>query len=177
GLPARHLIDVEVRAQFTAPHLEARERRRVDDLVDVVPQLGPAERGARQLAAVDLIPVEHRLVVTPPVEVPTRGPEELVDEAVHLLIGGAPVEVAAGILAVAVERDGGEVDERRAHQAGHTPMMMAMITSVTSSWAQFSTVSPAGRRSNWSWVMKRAAVKPAHRITAVSTAFQKKLPP
>src|SRR5690606_41381427 len=88
-----------------------------------------------------------------------------------------PTRRSSDLLAVVVERDGREVDERPAHQAGHTPMMIAITTSVTSSCAQLRIVSPAGRRSNWSCVTKRAAVNPAHRITAVSTVFQKKLPP
>jgi hypothetical protein len=62
-------------------------------------------------------------------------------------------------------------------QAGQTPMMIAMITMVTNSWATLSTVSPVGRPSNASCVMKRAAVNPAQRMMAVSRALTKKLPP
>src|SRR5690606_3583480 len=99
------------------------------------------------------------------------------DEAVHLLVRGAPVESTVGVFAVVVERDGREVDERSGHHAGHTPMMTAIATSVTSSCAQLRIARPTGRRSDWSRVMQRAAVEPAHRIRAVSTVFQKKLPP
>src|SRR5690606_9290631 len=116
--------------------------------VDVAPQLRPVGRRARQFGGIHLVPVEHRLVVAPAVEVQPGGAEELVDEGVHLVVGGAPVEAARRVFAMAVERDGAEVDERPTHQAGHTPMMTPMTTSVTSWWAQLSTVSPTGRRSN-----------------------------
>src|SRR3546814_16259690 len=52
-----------------------------------------------------------------------------------------------------------------------------MTSTVTSPWAMFSTVSEDGRPSNASWVMKRAAVKPAHSTTAVTIAIQKYPPP
>lgn len=61
--------------------------------------------------------------------------------------------------------------------AGHTPMISAITSTVTSSCVTFSTVSCHGRLSNWSWVTKRAAVNPAQRISVVSSAFTKKLPP
>ena len=54
---------------------------------------------------------------------------------------------------------------------GQTPMMSAMTSRVTSSCAMFSTVSDDGRPSNTSWVMNRAAVKPAQRMAAVPSAL------
>ena len=64
----------------------------------------------------------------------------------------------------------GCADPEEADDQGHD-------RNVTSSCTMFSTVSPAGRPSKASWVTNRAAVKPAQRITAVSTVFQRKLPP
>lgn len=49
-------------------------------------------------------------------------------------------------------------------------MMTAITSTVTSSCAMLMSVSVEGRPSNASWVMKRAAVKPAHRMTPVLTA-------
>ncbi len=61
--------------------------------------------------------------------------------------------------------------------AGHTPMMIAMTTSVTSSCAMLSRVSPLGRLSKASWVMNRAAVKPAQSTIAVTIVAHRKPPP
>ena len=72
------------------------------------------------------------------------------------------------------ERSPGDGRRRQTVPAGgHTPMMIAIISDVTSSCAMFITVSDDGRPSNTSCVMKRAAVKPAHRITAVPTAISR----
>ena len=57
------------------------------------------------------------------------------------------------------------------------PMMSAMTSTVTSSCAMFMVVRPAGRPSKASCVMKRAAVKPAQRVAAVSRAPTRKPPP
>jgi hypothetical protein len=56
-------------------------------------------------------------------------------------------------------------------------MMTAITSTVTSSCAMFITVSAVGLPSNASCVMKRAAVNPAQRITAVPSAPSRKLPP
>ena len=56
-------------------------------------------------------------------------------------------------------------------------MMIAITSTVTSSCAMFSTVSDDGLPSNASWVMKRAAVNPAHSVTAVTIADHRKPPP
>src|SRR5690606_4776868 len=56
---------------------------------------------------------------------------------------------------------------------GHTPMMIAITSTVTSSCAMFSVVSFVERPSKASCVMNRAAVNPAHNVTPVTTADQK----
>ena len=56
-------------------------------------------------------------------------------------------------------------------------MMSAITSTVTSSCAMFMTVSAVGRPSNASWVMKRAAVNPAHSVAPVTTAPHSQLPP
>ncbi|MNI96320.1 hypothetical protein D3C73_1547400 [compost metagenome] len=56
-------------------------------------------------------------------------------------------------------------------------MITAITTTVTSSCAMFSVVSFVDRPSKASCVMKRAAVNPAHSVTAVTTALQKNAPP
>jgi hypothetical protein len=53
---------------------------------------------------------------------------------------------------------------------GHTPKSSAITTSVTSSCAMFMIESDEGRPANASYVMKRAAVRPAQRMTVVKKA-------
>ena len=124
-----------------------------------------------------MVPLKPRMV--PGVEL-VRLDRHLADrEVVALQFGAVDREGVAGDGTPAqpgVPQVTGEDGVDHAPAGGHTPMMIAMMTMVTNSWARFRTVSPLGRRSNASWVIMRAAVKPAHRMMPVSTAFQKKLP-
>ena len=87
------------------------EGGRVDDLVGRPPERREVLDGLRLVGGVDGVPGGHHLVHPAPEQLGADLPLELVDEAMHLRVGHAPVELAVRIRDIPVERRDPGVDQ------------------------------------------------------------------
>jgi hypothetical protein len=107
-----HHIGVEVPLEARAPGVHVREGAQVDDLLCGAPQLAvlahvvrlPGERHR-------VVPDGHHLVHAPAVQERTGRPLEVVDEAVDLLVGCGPADIAVHVGDEAVQRGEHGVDQ------------------------------------------------------------------
>ena len=112
GLHLSHRVCVEVPLDPSSGARNRFERPRVDDLVGRPPDLREVAHDLRLSGHVGhVLPGDHRLVHPAAVEVGADRPLEVVDEGVHLLVGGSPVKRSRLILDVAVQRCDGRVDQ------------------------------------------------------------------
>ena len=112
--PRFHLTDrirVEASLDPCPGGCYADQCRGVDDLLRRPPYLLKVEHHRRPVGERHRFPVRHHLVHPASEEVGADGPFEVVDERVHLLVRGSPLEAALRVGHVAVERGDRGVDQ------------------------------------------------------------------
>ena len=109
-LPHRLWVEVALDPRPGAGHLL--QRLRVHDLVGRLPYPRKVLRRGRMVEdGVRRLPVDHHFIHPASVEVRPDPALEVVDEGVHLLVRRSPIEAAALVCHVAVERSDRRVDQ------------------------------------------------------------------